>query len=157
MKRLRDLVNGDAFFGVRQEAVSALKSIHNRAALEALLTSTKQSDAQVRIRVMDAIGAFYEDKAFAATVAALDSEKNPDILIESIQALAAQPNKDVTARLIKFLEAKSFHERVANTAISTLRSRRDPAAVAPIMDILDRKSTRLNSSHVSESRMPSSA
>src|SRR6185503_3833177 len=51
VKRLKDILNGDSCVGVRQEAVSALRGIHTPAALEALLASTNQPDARVRIRV----------------------------------------------------------------------------------------------------------
>ena len=67
---MKEILNNDSFVGVRQEAVSALRGIHTPAALDALLATTKQSDARVRIRVMDAIGSFYDEKAFAAQNAA---------------------------------------------------------------------------------------
>ena len=54
--------------------------LHTDEALEALLASTKQSDARVRRQVADAIGGFYADKAFAAAREMLREEKNPDIL-----------------------------------------------------------------------------
>jgi aminopeptidase N len=139
VKRLRDLVNNDPFFGVRQEAASVLREIHNPAALEALLASAKQSDARVRIRVADAIASFYDDKAFAASVSALGSEKNPDILDDYMQTLAISPDKEATQRLVKFLDVNSFHQLIANRAISTLRSRRDSAAIGPLMDALKKR------------------
>jgi aminopeptidase N len=139
IKRLKEILNNDSFVGVRQEAVSALRGIHTPPALDALLASTKQSDARVRIRVMDAIGSFYEEKAFAAHQAALKSEKNPDILAESIQALAASPNKDATQQLLQYANTNSFHQLIASRAISALRNRRDPAVIPALMDIVKKR------------------
>lgn len=139
IKRLRDILNNDSFVGVRQEAVSALRGIHTPAALEALLASTKQSDARVRIRVMDAIGSFYAEKAFAAHQSALKSEKNPDILVESIQALAASPNKDATELLLQYANTNSFHQLVASRAITALRNRRDPSVIPALIDIVKKR------------------
>ncbi|HUS33998.1 MAG TPA: M1 family aminopeptidase [Verrucomicrobiae bacterium] len=139
IKRLKEILNNDSFVGVRQEAVSALRGIHTSAALEALLASTKQSDARVRIRVMDAIGSFYDEKAFAAHQSALKSEKNPDILVESIQALAASPNKEATELLLQYANTNSFHQLVASRAISALRNRRDPTVIPALIDIVKKR------------------
>jgi aminopeptidase N len=139
VKRLKEVLNGDPFVGVRQEAVSALRGIHTRAALETLLASTNQTDARVRIRVVDAIGAFYDEKAFAAHDTILQREKNPDILSESIQALAASPNTNATQRLLQYVNTNSFHQGVANRAIMALRTRRDPAASGPLIETVKRR------------------
>lgn len=139
IKRLKDILNNDPFVGVRQEAVSALRGIHTPAALEALLASTKQSDARVRIRVMDALGSFYDEKAFTAHQAALKTEKNPDILAESIQALAASPNKDATQQLLQLANTDSFHQLIASRAISALRNRRDPSVIPALIDIVRKR------------------
>lgn len=139
VKRLRDVLNKDAFFGVRQEAVAALKGIHNQAALEALLASTNQPDARVRIRVVDAIGSFYDEKAFAAHDTFLQREKNPDIIAESVQALALSPRKEATKQLLVYVNSNTFHQKLANSAISALRNRRDPTAIEPLLEIVKRR------------------
>lgn len=139
VKRLKEIVNSDSFAGVRQEAVSGLKGIKSPEALDALIASLKQSDARVRVRVVDAIGASYSEKAFDAIGGVLESEKNPDILAEAIQALAASPRKEATEKLIVFLKSNSFHQTLANRAIAALRARRDPAAIGPLMDTLEKR------------------
>jgi HEAT repeat protein len=139
VKRLKGALNSDEFVGVRQEAVSALRGIHTPAAMEALMASTNQPDARVRIRVVEAIGAFYDEKAFAAEEAIVRVEKNPDIKAEAIQALAASPNKDSSERLLEFLKADSFHQHIAARAIAALRSRRDPSAVPALIDIVKKR------------------
>jgi aminopeptidase N len=139
VKRLKEALNNDSFVGVRQEAVSALRGIHTRAALEALLASTNQPDARVRVRVVDAIGAFYDEKSFAAHDAVLQREKNPEILSESIQALAASPNKNATERLLAYVNTNSFHQRVASRAITALRARRDASVTPALIDLVKKR------------------
>lgn len=139
VKRMKEVINNDPFYGVRQEAISALRGIHTPAALQALLDSRTQSDARVRVRVVDAIGAFYDEKAFAAHEAVLKSEKNPDVKSESVQALPVFPNKEVTRTLLEIANSKSFHERLADRAIVALRFRRDASAIAPLMDIVKKR------------------
>jgi aminopeptidase N len=139
VKRLKDLLNGDSFVGVRQEAVSALRGIHTQAALEALVASTNQPDARVRVRVVDGIGAFYDEKVFAAGDAILHREKNPDIAAEAIQALAASPQKDASQRLLAYVSTNSFHQRLAARAISALRSRRDSSVLPALMDTVKKR------------------
>ncbi len=139
IKRLRDILNNDPFFGVRQEAISILRGLKNPAALEALLASTNQTDARVRYRVIDAIGSFYHPKAFAAINATLEHEKNPDIKAQAIQALEVSPDKDATQKLIALLNSDSFHQLLANSAITALRARRDPAAIPALIDTLKKR------------------
>lgn len=139
VKRLRDVINSDPFFGVRQEAVSILRGMKSTAALDALLACTNQTDARVRFRVVDAIGSYFHEKAFAAISYTLEHEKNPEIIAEAIQALAVSPNPDATQKLISYLNSNSFHQLLANRAIFALRSRRDAAAVPPLIDTLKKR------------------
>jgi aminopeptidase N len=139
VKRLKEILNNDSFVGVREEAVSSLRGIHTPAALEALIASQNQPDARVRLRVVDAIGAFYDEKAFTAEDSILQSEKNPDILSEAVQALAVSPKKDATERLLQYVNTNSFHQRVAARAIAALRSRRDPAVTPALIDAVKKR------------------
>ena len=70
------------------------------------------------------------------------------------------PARDIAAKAgIADNEAAAvFDKLVADGYIKVFTETAAPAAVSEDLDLdLDRKSTRLNSSHVSESRMPSSA
>ncbi len=62
--KLKERLNNDPFYGARLEASKALRSIHTDEALEALLTSAKQSDARVRRQVVEDIGGFYRETAY---------------------------------------------------------------------------------------------
>jgi len=83
LAKLKQALNDDAFYGVRIEASKSLRADHSDEALEALLTSTKQSDARVRLQVMVDIGGFYRDTAFGAARRAVDAEKNPAIELDA--------------------------------------------------------------------------
>src|SRR5437773_3076286 len=85
--KLKERLNNDAFYGARLEASKALRSIHTDESLEALLISTKQSDARVREQVVGDVGNFYRESAYETTRKTLETEKNPDILSTAIRAL----------------------------------------------------------------------
>jgi HEAT repeat protein len=89
--------------------------------------------------VADAIGAFYDQKAFAADDSILQSEKNPDILSEAVQALAASPNTNATARLLAFVNTNSFHQHIAARALVGLRSRRDASVTPALIDTVKKR------------------
>src|SRR5207247_7891228 len=85
--KLKERSNYDPFYGARLEASTALRSIHTDEALEALLTSTKQSDARVQHQVVEDIGGFYRETAYETSRKMLETERNPDILSAAIRAL----------------------------------------------------------------------
>ena len=59
---------------------------------------------------------------------------------------------------LRYLRAKRRNRTISlNTFVSIAGITLGVAALIGTLGIIDRKSTRLNSSHVSESRMPSSA
>jgi HEAT repeat protein len=114
----------------------ALRSIHTDDALEALLTSTSQPDARVRLRVVDSIDEFYRDSAYASARQTLENEKNPAILGEAIVALGKYAQPEVRDTLIKFLHSESYRNVLANAAVDAMRSQDDPAYIAPLLETL---------------------
>ncbi len=85
---LKNALERDAFYGVRVEAAGALASIHSDESLGVLLGSPAQPDARVRNAIAAAVGAFYNDSAFAAESKWLTVEQNPDILAQDMKGLA---------------------------------------------------------------------
>jgi aminopeptidase N len=134
--KLKDVLNNDPFYGVRREAARALQSMHTDEALQALLASTHQPDARVRQRVNSAIDGFYRDTAYASARSALENEKNPLILRNSIVALGRYAQPEVRDLLIKFLNSESYHNILAAAAIDAIRSQDDPAYIAPLLETL---------------------
>jgi aminopeptidase N len=134
--KLKQALNSDGFYGVRLEASRALAAMRSEEALDALLASTKQSDARVRRQVVADLGGFYRDTAYEAARRALESEKNPEIVAAAIRELAGYSKPEVQASLLKFLDSKSFHNELGDAAISAMRSQDDPAYIAPLLERL---------------------
>jgi aminopeptidase N len=137
--KLKQALNQDGFYGVRLEASKALRIIHTDEALEALLGSTKQSDARVRQQVASDIGGFYRDTAYDFARQTLDHEKNPDIVAASIRSLAGYAKPEVHDALLKFLNSQSYRNELADAAINAAREQDDPAYIAPLIDTLGKR------------------
>ncbi|MCX6925020.1 MAG: HEAT repeat domain-containing protein, partial [Verrucomicrobia bacterium] len=137
--KLQDTLNHDSFYGVRLEAVQALRAFHTDEALDALLASANQSDARVRRDVADAIGGFYADKAFASARETLREEKNPDILATVLRSFGGYAKPEVRGELLKFLDSQSYRNELAGAAISALRLQDDPSCIDPLLETLSRR------------------
>jgi aminopeptidase N len=136
---LRQVLNEDPFYGVRLDAARALRSIHTDESFEALLASTNQSDARVRHEVVQAIGGFYNEKAYVALQQVLEHEKNPDIVSSAIHGVAAYSKPEVLPTLVKYLNSESYRNELASAAIGALRSQDDPAGIKPLLEMLSRR------------------
>lgn len=139
LKKLKDTLNQDPFYGVRIEASRGLRAMQTDEALEALLASTKQSDARVRRQVVSDINGFYREASFAAAQKVLQEEKNPDIQAEAITALGAYAKPEVRARLLEYLESDSYRSILADAAISAIRAQDDAGYIEPLLNVLQRK------------------
>ena len=129
----------DDFYGVRTEAVNALRGNHSDAALAALLAQTHQTDARVRNQVLNALGGFYTDSAYAAERQTLEQEKNPEIVAVAIRNVGAYMRPEVHDLLLKYLDSTSYHHQLADAAIAAMRSQGDPDYVAPLLQHLERR------------------
>ncbi len=136
---LKTTLNTDPFYGVRIEAANALRTLHTDDALTALLDSTNQPDARVRRQVREDLGGFYRDTVLAAARATIETEKNPDVLVQAIATLGAYASPDTRTRLIGFLHSNSFRNVLADAAIAAMRAQDDPAFVAPLLEELTQR------------------
>jgi len=136
IERLKDTLNSDPFYGVRLAAAQGLRGIQNDKAFEALAASTKQSDARVRRQVALDIGSFYREAAYDASTRLLEKEKNPEIQAVAITSLGPYPKKDVEPILLRELNSDSYHNRLADAAISAMRAQNDPAYINPLLGAL---------------------
>ncbi len=143
---LRNALNNDPFYGVRLEAAKALRAIHSEESLTALLDSTKQKDARVRLEVVNCLGGFYAPSACAAASRVLDSEKNPDIVAAAIRNLACYGSSETHQLLLRFLSSDSYRNEVANAAIAAMRSEDDPSFLSPLLETLSKREADLTSS-----------
>ncbi|SPE56434.1 Peptidase M1, membrane alanine aminopeptidase [Verrucomicrobia bacterium] len=143
--RLKRTLGQDAFYGVRLEASRALRSIHSDEALEALLASTDQPDARVRHQVAADIGGFYRDSACEYARKTLEHEKNPDILAAAIRELGGYSKPEVPENLERFLKGDSYHNELADAAVSAIRIQDDPAWIAPLLETLSKSEAAFTS------------
>ncbi len=137
--KLKESLNSDPFYGVRLEAASALRSIHNEDALLALLACCTQSDARVRQRVVDAIGGFYDERAYAFGRRVTGEEKNPDIVCTALRDLGGYAKPEMHDLLVKFLNSDSFRNEIADAAIAAMRSQDDAGYIAPLVENLSKR------------------
>jgi aminopeptidase N len=145
VKRLAKVLREDSFYGVRLEASKALASIHNDEALEALIASTTQDDARVRLQVVSDIGAFYDIKALNAQKHTLESEKNPAIVAAALRGLGAYSEPDVDKLLTNYLHAPSYRNELAVAAVAAMRTQDDPSMIPDLLATLKTDQTNFTS------------
>ncbi len=131
---LKQVLNGDAFHGVRSEAAKALKKINTPETRAVLAQSVNQPDARVRLAVVEALSAFPHAEAWGALWEQSQREKNPLVLAAIIRTWGGRPgDSDVSAALRKFLAVKNHQNTVAAAAIAALRAQDDGAAVPEML------------------------
>ena len=136
VKRLKDALNNDAFYGVRTAAAQSLRSIQSEEALETLLASREQSDARVRRQVLSAINGFYRDTSFEAALKTIPDEKNPEIKTLAISSIAGYAKPEVKSTFMKFLNSESYNNAFAEAAIQGMRAQDDPEFLNPLVKTL---------------------
>ncbi|HPU54664.1 MAG TPA: M1 family aminopeptidase [Verrucomicrobiota bacterium] len=139
VEQLRRVLNNDAFYGARIEAARALGDMQTDQALEALVRSTRQSDARVRQQVYSAIASYYDTRAMEAQRAMLKSEKNPDIQAIAIRELGVYPASDSRELLLAQLNSRSYRNQLADAAIAAIRAQNDPWWIGPLLENLGKR------------------
>ncbi len=133
---LQKALQTDAHYGVRTTAAQALRKIHTDESLSALIASTRQADARVRLAVIEGIAGFYNPKAFAALKTSARTEKNPAIIAGAIRELGRLDDNAARGLLVEFLKKHSFHERIAMGAITGIRNQGDSRLQEPLLTVL---------------------
>ncbi len=131
--RLKDTLNGDPFYGVRQEAAGALQEIHTDEAFEALADSLAQDDARVRLRVVRAIGRFYRPEVPGLMEEVLAKEKNPEIVAAAIGSLGRYHGPQTRQRVREYLRSNSYRNELASAAIGAIRALDDAEFIDELM------------------------
>jgi aminopeptidase N len=138
---IAERLNKDSFYGVRVEAANALRKIHTKEALRALMAAASQEDARVRHAVTRNIAEFYEEEAWRFARGVLEKEKNPEIRAVAIRSLNASSAPEDYELLLKEIKSDSFQNLVAAGAIAAARAQNDARYVEPIIEAL-RSGTR---------------
>lgn len=133
LEKLAGVLTGDEFYGVRIEAANSLGKTHNDESLAILIASQKQDDARVRKAVVDNMGKFYKDDAFAALKSVIENEKNPDIVASAIYSIGKFTQAEGgTEAIVAALDRESYRHKIANSAIRAIRKQAD-AKVVPTL------------------------
>jgi aminopeptidase N len=143
--KLKDVLNNDAFYGVREEASAALRNIHTNEAFDALAESIDQPDARVRLQVVRDIGGFYRPESFRLTKRVLKSEKNPEILYRAIRNLGKYHHKDTRRLLMDYLKSQSYRNRLAAGAIQAIRMLDEPFFISLLKRTLSEREQQFTS------------
>jgi len=143
LSKLKDALNNDPFYAVRLAAAQSLRAMMTDEALEALLASTKQSDARVRRQVVADIAGFYRETSYDAAMRISKEEKNPDIQAVALTSLGAYAKPDVREKLVEFLNSTSYRSSLADAAIRGIRAQDEAGYVAPLLEALQRKEALL--------------
>jgi aminopeptidase N len=147
--RLKQVLNNDPFYGVRLAASRALRAIQTDPAYEALLGSTKQSDARVRRQVVADLTGFYREPSYLAAEKILKEEKNPDIKSMALHSLGAYTKGAVREKLLEALDSTSYRNLLADSAIAAMRAQSDPAYIGPVLAALQKNESAFTTSGVS--------
>jgi aminopeptidase N len=139
IRRLKQVLGEDPFYGVRIEAAKALRTIHTPEALNALTASTKQKDARVRRAVVEDIGAFFNTPALDSARRVIAAEKNPAVAAPALTALGLYSTGEVRNTLIEFLNSDSYRNELADAAIGAIRLQANPDYAGFLMETLARK------------------
>ena len=145
LKKLKEALNNDSFYGVRLAAAQGLREIQSDEAFEALRDSLKQSDARVRRQVVQDIAGYYREAAFETATKIAAEEKNPDIKAIAIASLGAYAKPAVKEQLLQALNSKSYRNSLADAAINGIRAQDDASYIAPLMETLRGKEAEFSS------------
>jgi aminopeptidase N len=145
LKKLKEALNNDSFYGVRLAAAQGLRDIQTDEAFDALRASLEQPDARVRRQVVQDIAGQYREAAFETATKVLSDEKNPDIRAIALTSLGAYAKPAVKEELLKALNSTSYRNSLADAAINGIRAQDDPGYLEPLMETLRQKESAFTS------------
>jgi len=137
IEKLKAILSGDSFYGVRIEAAKALTKTHTPKTLDALIASLNQEDARVRREVVRGIGKFFDEKALAALKKIAEEESNPEIVADALGAAGKFPQEKVRPVLMAALERDSYKNRIAAAAVRAMRTQADDDYIEPLFEHLE--------------------
>jgi aminopeptidase N len=114
----------DPFWGVREEAVKSLAGVNDStgAATPALLAALHDTKSNVRAEAASALGEIRTAEVSAALRGAIDRDSSYVVVANALTAIAKVDSTVALPLLIAKLDGWSFHNRVANAALSGIAS-----------------------------------
>ncbi len=143
--KLKDVLQNDAFYGIRSRASSALREIHTEEAFEALSDSLNQEDARVRRQVVGDVSSFYRPETLELIKRTLRTEQNPAILEAAIRNLGLYHHKSTQRLLLKYLKSRSYRNAMASAAIEAIRMLDEPFFIVSLQRTLSEQEPEFRS------------
>ncbi len=138
---LEQALQQDPFYGVRRAASSALQKIHTKEAFDALAASLDQSDARVRLQVVEDLARFYRPETPSILDDLLSTEKNPAIQSAAIRGFGQFHGEVAHRRIAQYLFSDSFRNELAAAAIDAIRQQRAPRYRKPLRQALQQRAS----------------
>jgi aminopeptidase N len=142
--RLGEMLREDSFFGVRIGAAEALRSIGNDAAFQQLRQSLEQTDARVRREVAKALADHYREETPTLLQEMLQSESNPLIRADLLQAMAKFPLPETRQLILSGLRTDSLHQDELTGSIQAIAAQNDPSLHRPLIRMLETRGSQLD-------------
>ena len=134
---LKQTLQQDPFYGVRRAASTALRKIHTDEAFAALSASLEQSDARVRLQVVEDLAGFYRPATLSVLEQVLSQEANPAIGAAAIRGLGRFQSPASRRLITQYLQSSdSFRNELAEAAIDAIRQQQDPHYRRPLQQVI---------------------
>jgi HEAT repeat protein len=120
---------------VKLELAAALGKVKGKIAKQVLLNGLKASDARIRRACVDNLGKLGPEADLAGTLKELLAKGDPSYAVEGaiLGAYARQGQKDTVAVITPWLSKESFHDTLADAAITALGATEDPAVLDTLL------------------------
>ncbi len=118
----------DKFWGVRFEAATALASVKDPSAREALVAATKDSDARVRARAITSL-ASSKDPSLASLYQQFLTDQSYGVILAAASALGETKTAGAYESLTQLLDTPSWRDNIKASALSGLGALQDKRAL----------------------------
>jgi aminopeptidase N len=116
---LSNVVMSDSFWGIRQDAATALEGVPGDATRKALLAAIKDKNARVRASAISALAAS-NDASLASVYLAALNDQSYGVIRAAANALGQTKNAQAYDALSKLLEIPSWRDTIRVSAMSGL-------------------------------------
>jgi aminopeptidase N len=145
---LSKALSSDPFWGVRIEASSALQNIQTDHALDALAANLQQTDARVRLQIVQDISQFYTQRSRDLLLDLLKHESNPSIVGAAIRGLGIRHDELSAAQLREYLRSQSFHNQLVRAALDAINQNGGEKFIPDLLTLLQIRERELETADV---------
>jgi len=145
---LSKALRSDPFWGVRVEASSALQATQTDQALDALAASLQQTDARVRLQIVQDFGKFYNQRSRDLLFGVLKKEHNPAIVSAAIRGLGIRHDEQSAKTVREFLRSQSFRNQLVRAALEAINQIGSEEFIPDLIALLKTRERELESRDV---------